>query len=165
MHFTRPSVQNEMAAIEEFVQLMKTLQRQQHALNQKTSTLIAAKPTVQKCWLTVTGGDCDCNGTSNSDSDFSNANPRQNERESPVDTKDLGKSPAFKGASARKNTPQFRRAPCSTWTFKREFLESGTDYRRCLHWCLGIRPNMDLTSFGFLSCAVGFLNTDVAECP
>ena len=58
------------------------------------SRLAAEKTTVQTGWLARTGGDCDCSA-------ISDANPRSSERQSLVDIRGLGKTPTFKGESAR----------------------------------------------------------------
>ena len=78
-----------MATVEELVQMMNTLQGQQHASNQEISRSIAENPTVQTAVGQAVRTAISC------------ANPRSNERQSLVDIKGLGKPPMFKGESAK----------------------------------------------------------------
>ena len=89
LQFTWPSMQGEMATVDELVQMMNTLQDLE----------VDWKPTFQIGWLTRTGGDCDCCWTSSSDREFQ-SKPTI-EWPSLVDIKGLRKHPAFKGESAR----------------------------------------------------------------
>ena len=89
-----------MATVEKLVQMMNTLQGQQHALNQQISRLTtenhqfrnAGSPRLAKI-ATAVGRAVQ--------TAISTANTRQNARQSPVDIKGLGKPPTFKGETVR----------------------------------------------------------------
>ena len=89
-----------MATVEELVQMMKTLQKQQHALNQEISRL-----TAEKQWFRNAGYP----GLAESAREVgqavqtavTNANPRTNERPNLVDIKGPGKPVMLKWESAR----------------------------------------------------------------
>ena len=89
-----------MSTVEELVQMMNTFQGQRHALNQEISRLNAENQQFRH------GGSPELAETATAvvqavRTAISNASPRQNERQSVVDTKGLGKLQTFKGDSAR----------------------------------------------------------------
>ena len=84
------------ATVEEFVQIMNTLQGQQHALNLEMSRLTAENQHFGTAGPPRLAEIATAEGPA-----VSNANPRTNERQSLVDIKGLGKHPMFKGECAR----------------------------------------------------------------
>ena len=89
-----------MATVEEFVQLMNTLQGQQHAVNQEILRLTAENQKFRQAGSPGLPEIATAVGQA-VPAAISNANPRSSERQSLVDIKGLGKPAMFKGESAR----------------------------------------------------------------
>ena len=85
-----------MATVEELVQMMNTLQGQQHALNQEISRLTAENQQFRQAGSPGLAEIATAVGQAVQTA-ISNANPRSSERQSLVDIKGLGKPPTFKG--------------------------------------------------------------------
>ena len=98
--FARP--QSEMATVEELVQMMNTLQKQHHALNQEISRLTLGN---QQLRQTGSPGLAEIATTVGQavQTSISNANPRSSERQNLVDIKGLGKRPQGNYRGQRSN--------------------------------------------------------------
>ena len=89
-----------MATVEELVQMVNTLQGQQHALNQEMSRLTAENLKFRQAGSPGLAEIASTVGQAVHTA-ISNANPRSNERQRLIDIKGLGKPPTFKGESSK----------------------------------------------------------------
>ena len=83
-----------------FVQMMNTLQRQQHALNQKISRLTAENQQFRQAGSPGLAEIATAVGQAVQTAIY-NANRRTDERQSPIDNESLGKPPTFREEYAR----------------------------------------------------------------